>query len=101
MKTTTASEIAKKGFLTVNLPITLLMVASWYLLMRTEYFNSKICAVISFAIGWIYWEFAVNKWIRWSLSQKIEKEELYKIGKRNLLLWNDRKIHKVAEKMKW
>jgi hypothetical protein len=93
------TEIARKGFLKVNLPILGIMFGSWFLLMYTDYFGLKSCAIISCAIGWIYWEFAVDKWIEWSLSKGIEKEKLYKIGKRNLLLWSEFKINKVIEKL--
>ncbi len=99
MNNLSETEIARKGFLTVNLPILFIMFGSWFALMYTDYFGPKSCAIISCAIGWIYWEYAVDKWILWSLNQGIEKEKLYKIGKRNLLVWSEFKINKVAEKL--
>lgn len=99
MSQTSESEIARKGFLTVNLPILIIIFGSWYGLMYSDFFSIQSCAIISGIIGWIYWEFAIDKWILWSLSKGIEKEKLYKIGKRNLLLWNEFKINKVIEKL--
>ena len=93
-------EIARNGFLKVNLPILIIIFGSWFILMYSNYFGFQSCAIISCLIGWIYWEFAVAKWIRWSLSQVIEKEKLYKIGKRNLLVWSEFKINKIAEELK-
>ena len=100
MNKITETEIARKGNLTVNLPILLIIFGSWFALMYSDYFGFQSCAIISGVIGWIYWEFAVDKWIWWSLSQGIEKETLYKIGKRNLLVWSEYKINKIAEKLK-
>lgn len=80
------AEIARNGFLNVNLPIPVIIIGSWFALLYTDYFGPQACAIISGAIGWIYWGFAVEKWIRWSLLQGIEKERLYTIGKWNLLV---------------
>jgi hypothetical protein len=99
MEKTSETEIARKGFLTVNLPILFIMFGSWFGLMYTDYFSLQSCAIISCMIGWGYWEYAVEKWISWSLSHGIEKEKLYKIGKRNLLVWSEFKINKVSEKL--
>jgi hypothetical protein len=93
------TEIARKGNLTVNLPVLLIIFGSWFALMCSDYFGFQACAIIAGVLGWIYWEFAVDKWIVWSLSHGIEKEKLYKIGKRNLLVWSDFKINKIAKKI--
>lgn len=95
----TEAAIAWKGFLTVNLPIVVIIFGSWFALLFTDYFGLQSRGIISCAIGWIYWEFAVDKWILWSLNQGIEKEKLCKIGKRNLLVWSDFRINKIAEKL--
>ncbi|MBP6754946.1 MAG: hypothetical protein KA210_02270 [Bacteroidia bacterium] len=99
MEKISETEIARKGFLTVNLPILLIIFGSWFALIYSDYFGLQSCAIISCAIGWIYWEFALDKWILWSLNQGIEKEKLYRIGKRNLLVWSEFKINKIAEKL--
>jgi hypothetical protein len=95
----TETEIARRGFFRVNLPITFIIFGSWFALMYSDLFSFQNYPIISGALGWIYWEFAIDKWIYWSLSQGIEKEKLYKIGKRNLLLWSEFRINKVVEKM--
>ena len=94
------SDIVRRGFLRVNLPILIIIFGSWFILMFTNSLSFQKCAIISGAIGWIYWELTIDKWIQWSLSQGIEKEKLYKIGKRNLLLWSEFRINKVIEKQK-
>lgn len=99
MENTNKSDIANKGFVRVNLPVIIIIFGSWFILMYSNYFSFKECAIISGVFGWIYWEFAIVKWIRWSLSQGIDKTELYKIGKRNLLVWSEYKIEKVSKKM--
>lgn len=92
-------RISRRGMLRVNLPIFLIILSCWLILISFNFFSIQKSALISGAIGWIYWEFAVVKWIRWSLSQGIDKEVLYKIGKRNLLVWSQLKIDEVAKKM--
>jgi hypothetical protein len=61
--------------------------------------NSRINDLIAGAIGWVYWEFAIINWIRWALLQGIDKKELYKIGKRNLLVWSEFSINKIATQL--
>ena len=92
-------EVARRGFYRVNLPVVLLIFVSWFALMYFSSFSVQRNAIIVCVIGWIYWEFAIVKWIRWSLSQGIDKTKLYKIGKRNLLVWSEYKIDKIASKM--
>lgn len=92
-------EIARRGMLWVNLPIFLIIFSSWLLLLSFDIVSVQTAALISGAIGWVYWEFAIVKWIRWSLLQGIDKTKLYKIGKRNLLVWSEFKIDDVAKKM--
>lgn len=92
-------EIAKRGMLRVNLPIVLIIFCSWLFLLNFDIVGIQNAALISGAIGWVYWEFAIVKWIRWSLLQGIDKTKLYKIGKRNLLVWSEFKIDKIAKKL--
>ncbi len=100
MNKVSEAEIARRGLLRVNLPILVIIFGSWFTLMYTESSSLQGCAIIACSIGWIYWEFSIDNWISWSLSQGIEKEKLYKIGKRNLLLWSDFRINKIIEKLK-
>ena len=92
-------SIARRGMFTVNLPVILIIFTSWLIFVSYNFFGVQNSALISGAIGWVYWEFSVVKWIRWSLLQGIDKTKLYKIGKRNLLVWNEFKIDDVAKKM--
>lgn len=93
-------EIARRGFLRVNLPILVIILGSWFAMLYIDGLSIQKNALISCAIGWIYWEFTIDNWIKWSLSKGIEKERLCIIGKRNLLLWSEFRINKVISKMK-
>ena len=73
-----SSKIARNGWLKVNLPVTILLIGSWLLLINFNGINSRFNALIAGTIGWIYWDFAITKWIRWALLQGIDKKELYK-----------------------
>ena len=76
------------------------MFTFWFALLSFTNLTPQFCAIIAGSIGWAYWEFAVSKWIRWSIKNGIDKEQLLKIGKRNLLLWSAFKINKEVEKLK-
>lgn len=93
------SKIARNGWLKVNIPITIILFSSWLLLMNFNGANNRFNAIIAGALGWIYWEIAVKKWIRWALLQGIDKKELYKIGKRNFLIWSEYSINQIASKL--
>ena len=92
-------DIARRGMLMVNLPIAIIILSSWLALISFNIVSVQKAALISGVIGWVYWEFAIVKWIRWSLLQGIDKTKLYKIGRRNLLVWSEFKIDGVAKKM--
>jgi signal transduction histidine kinase len=96
------SKIVLKGHLWVNIPVILIIIFTWILLKRYTNVGYYLRALIATAIGWIYWEFAILKWIKFALLNQIEKEQILKIGVSNLFLWpnNMGKIEKVASKMK-
>lgn len=83
----------------VTLPVILILFCSWFLLLAVSEMRPQYCAVIACAMGWIYWDFALVKWIRWALQNGIDQNRLLKIGKRNLLLMSHFQIKKEAEKL--
>jgi hypothetical protein len=93
-------EVIFKGYLWVNIPITLMILITWYCLITYFEINGKISAIIGVAIGWIYWEFAIKKWVKWSLDNNVNPDRLLKIGQFSLLLWNSRQIDKILKEKK-
>jgi hypothetical protein len=92
-------EILVKGQLTVNLPVIAVILFFCFSLTIYTDLGFRTSAVIGFIVGWIYWTFAVKKWIEWAaIENKVDKERLYKIGKYGLLLWNRNHIEEVVEK---
>lgn len=93
------SEVVFKGFAWVNLPVLIIMFGGIFLLLCTTDWSFNRCVLLAAAIGWIYWEFAVVKWIKWALEMKVDKAKLFKLGQRSFVLWNSNKIDKVSSKM--
>jgi hypothetical protein len=94
-------KLILSGLLIVNIPITIIILSSIYLLMT--YFSLRFTesTIIGAAIGWGYWEFASRFWIKWSLQQGVEKKRLHKIGMLSLVLWkwDSEKIEKISSKL--
>ncbi len=97
MKTISTTKMALFGFIWVTLPIVLIILFSTLLLISYTSIKYILSIVIATAIGWFYWEFAILKWIKWALKNKIDKNKILKIGINTLLLWpsNMTKIEKV------
>lgn len=93
-------EIVFKGYLQVNIPITLIILITWYCLVTYLEISGKIGAIIGVVIGWIYWEFTIKKWVKWALDNNVEPDRLLKIGQLSLLLWNKSIIDKVLNEKK-
>lgn len=96
-KKTTDLELVIKGLLMVNLPVFIIIITGW--LTSITYFNVSNYAsiLIGGALGWIYWELTIKKWVKWALEKNVEPERLLKVGKLSLLLWNSKQIDKVLE----
>lgn len=96
----TKAQLILKGYLWVNLPIILLIITTWYCLTTFANLGTSTSVLIGTILGWLYWEFAIKKWIAWALRNKIKEEELLKTGKLYLLLWNDKPINEIKNKTK-
>ena len=99
-KTTTA-QIVLVGYLMVNIPITIIILGVAVFLVSHLDLGFFQCLLIGTVFGWIYWEIAVRKWIKWALMKNIDEHRLHKIGTRALLLWKRdiQKIKKTAAEM--
>lgn len=95
IKEITNTELIIKGYLWVNLPVALIIIAIWYCLSGFLSLGTIISVFIGTLAGWYYWEFSIKKWIKWSLNKGVDKERLLKIGKMSLLLSNKSIIDKV------
>ena len=89
------SEIVLKGLFWVNVPVIIIIFCSLFLILSASDLNFNLCVLIAGAIGWLYWEFDVVKWIKWALRNEVEKDRLFKLGQRSFLLWNRKKINKA------
>lgn len=93
-------EIVNRGWLLVNIPSIIIILVVWFCLATYLEINGKISAIIGGALGWIYWELTIKKWIKWALDNNVEPDRLLKIGQFSLLLWNSRQIDKILNERK-
>ncbi|WP_406843307.1 hypothetical protein [Flavobacterium soyae] len=93
-------ELINKGYLWVNIPSIIIIIFIWFGLTAYLEVNGKISAIIGGAIGWIYWELTIKKWIIWALNNNVDPDRLLKIGKKSLLLWDRKKIDSILNQSK-
>jgi hypothetical protein len=93
-------KLINRGWLWVNIPSIIIILTVWFCLVAYLQVNGKISAIIGSALGWIYWELTIKKWIKWSLDNNVEPDRLLKIGQFSLLLWNSRQIDKILKEKK-
>ncbi|MCA6423520.1 MAG: hypothetical protein IM568_11980 [Flavobacterium sp.] len=94
-------DILLKGQLTVNLPITVLMIFVFFGLAEFTDFSFFRNVTISFIFGWISWGVLVRNWILWAKKNDVSDERLLKIGKPGLLVWSIHTIETVTKKNKY
>lgn len=100
IKEITNTELIIKGYLWVNLPVTVIIIAIWYCLSGFLSLGTIISLFIGTLAGWIYWELTIKKWIKWALDNNVKPDRLLKIGQLSLLLWNSKPIDKVLNENK-
>lgn len=94
-------DVLLKGQLTVNLPITIIMIVVFFGLAEFTEFAFFRNVTISFIFGWISWGFLVRNWILWAKKNDVSDERLLKIGKPGLLVWSIHTIETVTKKNKY
>jgi hypothetical protein len=94
-------DIGFRGQLTVNLPITIIMIVTFFGLAEFTDFSLYRNVLISFVFGWISWGFLVKNWIKWAKKNDVSDERLLKIGKPGLLVWSIHTIETVTKKDKY
>jgi len=94
-------QIMLRGQMHVNVPSGLIVILTLFILTVFGDVNFKIAVLIGFALGWIYWAYAIKNWIKWAVGQNnVDQDRLYKIGKYGLLFWNKDHIAEVIENKK-
>ncbi|MBL7869455.1 MAG: hypothetical protein JNM71_15675 [Flavobacterium lindanitolerans] len=81
-------ELISRGYLWVNLPVTVIILAVWFGLWTILNLNYIICLFLGTLAGTYFWAYSIKKWIKWAFSNNIDKDKILKIGRISLLLWN-------------
>ena len=93
-------DVLIKGQLTVNLPVIVIILLTFFGLLEFADLSFRLNALIAFVAGWICWSFLVKQWIQWAMKNDISEERLLKIGKPGLLVWSMNTIETVTKKNK-
>ncbi|WP_430399298.1 hypothetical protein [Flavobacterium sp.] len=95
------SKLILSGFLIVNLPVTIIIISTIYILYSYTSLKFTESGIIGCVIAWILWEFLSKVWIKWALNQDVEENRLHKIGMYSLVLWKSdlKKIQKINRKL--
>lgn len=93
-------DISLRGQLTVNLPVTLIILVIGFGLSMYLDLHFKISILIGVILGWIYWSFSVKRWIEWAIRNDVDEIRLLKIGKKGMLVWSEKTIKTVTEQNK-
>jgi len=94
----TTTDIIVKGYILVNIPVTVIILGIWYVLWKMLDVEYTISVLIAFSVGWFYCSVSIKKWIRWVSSFDMNNEQILKIGRLSLLLWNRSTIDKALRK---
>jgi hypothetical protein len=97
IKTLSDYNISLRGQLTVNLPVTIIIVFTAFGLSMFLDVNFKISLLIGMVLGWSYWSYSVKKWIQWAVQNDVDIECLVKIGKSGLLVWSKNTVEMVTK----
>ena len=91
-------DVLIRGQLTVNLPIIVIMILTFFGLLEFADLSLRLNLLVAFVVGWIFWSFLVKNWIQWATKNNISDEKLLKIGKPGLLVWSINTIETVTKK---
>jgi len=61
-----------RGWITVFIPVTIIILAIWFGLWTIFDLNYFISVLFGTMIGWYYWVYSVKKWIRWAAENNID-----------------------------
>ncbi len=90
-------DISLRGQLSVNLPVTVIIILTAFGLSMFLDLNFRIALIIGVILGWCYWSYSVKKWIQWATKNDVDVDRLVKIGKRGLLIWSKGTVETVIK----
>ena len=96
-KTLSDYDISLRGQLSVNLPVTVIIIFTTFGLSMFFDINFKIALLVGMVLGWSYWSFSVKKWIQWAVKNDVDSDRLVKIGKKGLLVWSKNTVETVTK----
>lgn len=96
-KTLSDYDISLRGQLSVNLPVTVIIIFTTFGLSMFLNINFKIALLVGMVLGWSYWSFSVKKWIQWAVKNDVDSDRLVKIGKKGLLVWSKNTVEMVTK----
>jgi hypothetical protein len=89
-------DISLRGQLSVNLPVTIIIVCTAFGLNMFLDLNFKKAVLIGMILGWSYWSYSVKKWIQWAIKKNVAIDRIVKIGKKGLLVWSKNTVETVT-----
>ena len=92
-----AISLIARGYLIVNIPVTVIILVVWFGLWSILNLNYVISLLLGTMTGWYYWSFSIKKWIRWAKNGNADEERILKIGRIGLLLWKRQTVTDALE----
>ena len=86
-KELSTSTLILKGWLTVVIPVSVTILAIWFGLWEIFNLNYLISILLGTLIGWYYWAYSIEKWVRWAADNNVDQNRILNIGRLGLLLW--------------
>ena len=90
-------DISLRGQLSVNLPVTIVILLTTFGVSMFFEVNFKVALFFGMILGWSYWSYSVKKWIQWAVKNDVDIDRLVKIGKRGLLVWSKGTVETVTK----
>jgi len=91
------SGLIAKGYLTVNIPTTIIILAIWIGLWKLFDLYYLISLMLGTLTGWYYWAYSVRKWIQWAHKNQVSPDRILQMGRLGFLLWRKKTITDALE----
>jgi hypothetical protein len=86
------SALILRGWLTVFIPVSIIILGIWYGLWTILNLNYTISVLIGTLTGWYYWAYSIKKWINWAIDKNVNHKRILRVGRIGLLLWKKQTI---------
>ena len=97
-KEISTTALILKGWLTVFIPVTVIILAIWFGLWTIFHVNYLISALLGTLVGWYYWAYSIKKWVRWAADNSADQDRILKSGRLGLLLWKRQTVTDALDK---